>query len=242
MYDDYYEAPEPVNREDMQEIDRVAIEELGIPGMVLMENAGAAVADCALDILRSLKLDGVQIVTGKGNNGGDGLVAARHLLNHGEVDNVRVDYLGDVEEQKGEGDAGENLSLLEHYRVDVREVDRSTPDDWLPDPEASILVVDAIFGTGLDGEVREPYDGIIDEMNNAMYPVLSVDIPSGLDATEGHPLGVSVESTLTVTLGAPKEGLLEEEARPFVGQLKVVDIQIPRHLYSSSSSLNGQVD
>lgn len=236
MYDDFYQSPEAVTGEEMQEIDRVAIEEMGIPGLLLMENAGAAVADCAMDIIRSMNLDGVWIVAGKGNNGGDGLVAARHLINHGEVDDVRVNYLGSIAEQRGKGDAGKNLEILEEFQPDLREVDHEHPEEWLPEPEGSTLVVDAIFGTGLKRDVEAPYSGIINEMNDAMYPVLSVDIPSGLDATEGIPLGTAIESALTVTFAAPKEGLLQEKARAYVGQLKVVDIQIPRRLFQTIPS------
>lgn len=232
LYHTNYQTPEAVSREDMQEIDRTAIEDLGIPALILMENAGHAVAEAALELYQSRSLDGICVIAGTGNNGGDGLVAARHLQNLNCVDNLKVFYTGSVEEDKSNGEAGKNLEILEHYDVALEEVDPETPQNWLPESDASIMVIDALFGTGLSSDVRPPYDQIIQSMNDALYPVLSIDLPSGLDADSGQPLGVAVEAYLTVTLGAPKKGLVRDEAIEYVGTLQIVDIQIPRKLLS----------
>ncbi len=231
MHRKIYNAPDPVSREEMQSIDETAIEEMGFPGLLLMENAGSAVASSALELFNSRGLDRVCVVAGTGNNGGDGFVAARHLQNLDQFDeDVTVFYTGDVDEDKGRGDAGRNLEYLELFDVPVREVDPGNAEDWLPEPDSSTLVIDALFGTGLSEDVRAPYDHLIETINDTIFPVVSVDVPSGLDVDAGRPLGVAVEAYLTVTLGAAKKGLLEERARAYVGSLNVVDIQIPRHL------------
>ncbi len=230
LYHTNYQTPEPVSREEMQEIDRRAIEDLEIPALLLMENAGHAVAEAGLELLQSRSLERVCVVAGKGNNGGDGLVAARHLQNLNCIEDVTVFYTGSVENGKSEGEAGKNLQLLEHYDVPLHEVDPGQPENWLPDSEASVVLIDALFGTGLSSEVRSPYDELIRSMNDLLYPILSVDVPSGLDSDTGKPLGEAVEAYLTVTLGAPKQGLVRDEAIEYVGTLQIVDIQIPRKL------------
>jgi len=232
LYHTHYQSPNPVSRDEMQDVDQTAIEELGIPALLLMENAGHAVAEAGLEICQSRSLDQVHVLAGTGNNGGDGLVAARHLANLNTIDDVVVLFIGSIEENRSGGEAGKNLELLDHYNVKLREVNPEQPQNWLPDSEASLLMIDALFGTGLSSEVRSPYDKIISEVNDGLYPVLSVDTPSGLDVDTGKPLGAAVEAFLTVTLGAPKDGLVEDRAVPYVGTLQIVDIQIPRKLLS----------
>lgn len=230
LFQEYYKAPDEVTREEMQEIDRRAIEEVGIPSMVLMENAGRAIAGAALELYRSRSLDGITILAGPGNNGGDGLVAGRHLGNLSDRD-VDVLFTGDPEKQDETSNAARNRSLLQHYDVAYRNVDPEQYEDWLPGEESSRLVVDALFGTGLDSDVRPPYREMISAINDRLFPVLSVDLPSGLDANTGRPLGISIESHLTVTFGAPKKGLVKERAIQYVGSLKIVDISLPRKLF-----------
>ncbi len=232
LYHTNYQSPNPVSREEMQEIDRTAIEDLGVPALILMENAGHAVAEAGLEIYQARSLDRVCVLAGTGNNGGDGLVAARHLQNLNAVDDVVVFYTGSVDEHRGHGEAGKNLELIESFDVDLRPVDPKRAEQWLPDDEDTCLMIDALFGTGLSSEVRSPYDALIRRVNDGLYPVLSVDVPSGLDADTGKPLGESIEAYLTVTLGAPKNGLVEDRAVEFVGTLQIVDIQIPRSLLS----------
>jgi NAD(P)H-hydrate epimerase len=206
-----------VTREEMQEIDRRAAEEFGVSPDVLMENAGRAVADVVGERI-SPSCPGV-VVCGKGNNGGDGLVAARRLAERGfEVEVLALAPVYDPATPAGRA--------WEKVRDRVDFVGR-----FKTRPMAAL--VDAIFGTGLSREVRGRERDLILRMNSLdprWFPVVSVDVPSGLDANTGRPLGVAVRATATVTLGLPKVGFLRPEARPYVGELIVADIGFPPEL------------
>src|SRR5437762_4226923 len=175
-----------LNREQVREIDRRAIEEFGVPGVVLMENAGRGAAE----VLLSLGANGpVVICCGKGNNGGDGFVIARHLDNRGV--GVRVLLFARPEELTG--DAAVNFRIIERAGLPI-----------LIQPDLAALagelapaawVVDALFGTGLSGALRPPFDAIIAAINASGRPVLAVDIPSGLDCDTGLSLGANRKST-----------------------------------------------
>lgn len=194
-----------VTREEAQEIDRRAAEEFGVPAATLMENAGRAVGDVVLQEFNPLE---VTVVCGKGNNGGDGFVVARHLAEAGVE--VHCHALGAESEYAG--------AALENYRrVHVGGL------VW------SEVVVDAVFGTGLARPVEGSWRAIIEEMNEHP-PVVAVDIPSGLDANTGKPLGVAVRAAITVTLGMPKVGMLVPEAREYTGRIIVADIGFPKEL------------
>jgi len=217
----------PMTRDEVREFDRHAIEDLGVPGLVLMENAGRQAADAAERLLRAAHGRRALIVAGRGNNGGDGFVIARHLLTRGYA--VRVLLAADPAQVVG--DAATNLNILERLGVAVQR---------LPETEAALraavlaatgdadLVVDALLGTGLRGEVREPYLSAIEAMNTCGRMILSVDIPSGLDADTGHPLGAAVRAHTTVTFAAAKVGFSSPVAREYVGELVVADIGVPR--------------
>jgi NAD(P)H-hydrate epimerase len=206
-----------VTREEMQEIDRRAAEEFGVSPDVLMENAGRAVADVVGE--RISPSCPVVVVCGKGNNGGDGLVAARRLAERGfEVEVLALAPVYDPATPAGRA--------WEKVRDRVDFVGR-----FKTRPMAAL--VDAIFGTGLSREVRGRERDLILRMNSLdprWFPVVSVDVPSGLDANTGCPLGVAVRATATVTLGLPKVGFLRPEARPYVGELIVADIGFPPEL------------
>jgi NAD(P)H-hydrate epimerase len=206
-----------VTREEMQEIDRRAAEEFGVSPDVLMENAGRAVADVVGE--RISPSCPVVVVCGKGNNGGDGLVAARRLAERGfEVEVLALAPLYDPATPAGRA--------WEKVRDRVDFVGR-----FKTRPMAAL--VDAIFGTGLSREVHGRERDLILRMNSLdprWFPVVSVDVPSGLDANTGRPLGVAVRATATVTLGLPKVGFLRPEARPYVGELIVADIGFPPEL------------
>jgi NAD(P)H-hydrate epimerase len=206
-----------VTREEMQEIDRRAAEEFGVSPDVLMENAGRAVADVVGE--RISPSCPVVVVCGKGNNGGDGLVAARRLAERGfEVEVLALAPVYDPATPAGRA--------WEKVRDRVDFVGR-----FKTRPMAAL--VDAIFGTGLSREVRGRERDLILRMNSLdprWFPVVSVDVPSGLDANTGRPLGVAVRATATVTLGLPKVGFLRPEARPYVGELIVADIGFPPEL------------
>lgn len=205
---------------EMRALEKRTIEEAGIPAIALMENAGRAVAD---EAARMAPAGTIAIVCGRGNNGGDGFAAARHLDNRGH--SVRVVA---IDPAKLEGDALANYRALRFTGVDVRSVGAAWLDELRAAISGSTLVVDAIFGTGLSGPLREPWPAVIDALNASGAPILAVDIPSGLDADTGVPLGAAVRAARTVTLHAPKPGFANAPA--FTGAVVVADIGIPSRL------------
>ncbi len=210
-----------LSRAEVRAIDRRAIDEFGIPGIVLMENAGRGAAA----MLLSLGARGrVVVCCGKGNNGGDGFVIARHLDNHGIP--VRVWLFAAPEALTG--DAAVNYRILDKTGLPiVRYEDESALRREL---STAAWVVDALFGTGLSGPVRPPFDSVIACINDSPARVLAVDIPSGLDCDTGQPLGATVRADHTVTFVASKKGFAAFEARPWLGRVHVADIGVPRVL------------
>jgi ADP-dependent NAD(P)H-hydrate dehydratase / NAD(P)H-hydrate epimerase len=203
-----------VTRREMQDIDRRATEEHGIPVDVLMENAGRAVADAVEE--RASKACPVVAVCGKGNNGGDGFVAARLLAGRG----FEVEILALQDSYDESTATGRNWAKVRDSLDFVGRFKRR--------PMAVIL--DAIFGTGLARPVAGREKALIEEMNRfdpRWFPIVAVDIPSGLDADTGKPLGAAVRATVTVTLGLPKAGFRSPAAREFLGELVVADIGFP---------------
>jgi NAD(P)H-hydrate epimerase len=203
-----------LTRDQVRAIDRRAIDEFGVPGVVLMENAGRGAAE----VLLSLGARGpVLVCCGKGNNGGDGLVIARHLDNRGLP--VRVLLFANPEELTG--DAATNCDIIRRSGVPL-EVRAGPP------LEAAEWIVDALFGTGLAGAVRPPFDAVIATINASGAKVLAVDIPSGLDCDSGEPLGPTVRADHTVTFVAAKKGFENPASQQWVGAIHVVDIGAPR--------------
>lgn len=213
-----------VTSDEMREIDRKAIEEAGIPGIVLMENAGRAVADAVKRLLEGMAGRRVCVFAGKGNNGGDGFVAARHLVNS-QV-RVKVFLLGKRDEVRG--DARTNLDVLGHMGVDAEEIGPEDVHRARVAVSVSDVVVDAIFGTGFQGEINGYLGQVIDAINESGRPVVAVDVPSGLDASTGRVSTACVRAGYTVTFGLPKAGLLLYPGAAYAGELIVADIGIPR--------------
>ena len=213
--------------EQMQELDRKAIESYRIPGIVLMENAGRGATDVIFNTFPDLQKKKIVIVAGKGNNGGDGFVIARHLLNHGI--SVKVFLLSDPKGLRG--DAETNFHIFHRMKGEVISVPSSKDYQKVKkDLEKADLLIDGIFGTGLDAEVRGYYREVIDHLNTLQKPIIAIDIPSGLDANTGKPLGTAIRASLTVTFGLPKVGHLVVPGPDYVGRLKVIDIGIPKNL------------
>jgi hydroxyethylthiazole kinase-like uncharacterized protein yjeF len=214
--------------EEMQELDRKAIETYRIPGIVLMENAGRGAADVISNSFPEIQKKKIAIIAGKGNNGGDGFVIARYLLNQGIY--VRVYLLTDPKGLRG--DAETNFSIFHRMKGEVISVPSSK--DYIKvkrDLEKFDILVDGIFGTGLDAEVRGYYREVIDHLNTLQRPIVAIDIPSGLDANTGKPLGTAIRASLTITFGLPKIGLLISPGLDYVGKkVKVIDIGIPKRL------------
>lgn len=204
----------------VRDLDRRATEQFGIPGLVLMENAARGLRERALELLALAREPTVVIACGPGNNGGDGLALARHLANFG-VDTTVV-LAADASAVRGE--AGVQLGIVRRMSIPLR----------TPAQTAGLtpgLVVDALFGTGLSRPVTGDSGTLIAWIGLARKAgslVLSVDVPSGLNADTGEPLGRScVGADRTVTLGAMKPGLSRLEAQPFVGEVVVADIGVP---------------
>ena len=202
-----------VTAAQMRDIDRKATDELGIPSIVLMENAGRSVAEAA----KAFGKGKIAVVCGSGNNGGDGFVAARFLSNWGfEVELVLV-----KPPETLKGDSLTNFKITRNLRLQALLYGSHTPLNKFN------LIIDALLGTGTKGEIKDLYRSAIEEINNSARKVLSVDIPSGLDADTGELLGAAVKADTTVTMFLPKKGLLVSRALPFTGKLIVADIGIP---------------
>ena len=209
-----------VTAEQMREIDRVSIEERGIPGLQLMEQAGRAVVD---DAMNNFDPDSVLILAGKGNNAGDGFVAARLLQEAGVK--CRVDLFADPDGLKG--DALANYQQLPD-NVETRVL--ANADGLAQEMEEFDLTVDALLGTGIKGAVTGLFGDVIEAMNKSRAPVLAVDIPSGLPADGADPEGPVVRATLTVTMGLPKLGMLVHPGIEFTGAITVADLGFPKDL------------
>lgn len=222
-----------VTREEISSLDKEASEKYHIPSQVLMENAGRAVAQSALKSFPQAKR--IAVLAGKGNNAGDGFVAARYLSK-----NSRVTVFLFGEREKLKGDSLENFLALKGFPVEIIEFTEESPARDFPDLSLFDLLVDAIFGTGIKGEMGEFHARVIEAVNGSGVPVLSVDIPSGLDSNSGKPLPLAIKASLTVTMGFPKVGLLAPQAFEFVGELEVADIGYPPE-FSKRDELRGHL-
>jgi len=216
----------PVSAEEMRKIDERAIREYGIPSLLLMENAGAA---CAREML-SLGLkkgDQAAIFCGRGNNGGDGFVAARHLYNRG-IEPVVFYFQGPGEMKP---DPLVNFRILEKMDVYLRdcsqEIDRQGVTDDLKQCKG---ILDALFGTGLSKPLGEPFKSIVEWINASGIPAVAADIPSGLNADTGEIMGSCVKAVVPVSLALPKKGLYLKDGPACSGKIVVADISIPREL------------
>ncbi|MHB8068165.1 MAG: NAD(P)H-hydrate dehydratase [Desulfobaccales bacterium] len=218
-----------VTAAEMRELDRRAIEEVGIPSLVLMENAGRT----TYQILRGEFPDlagPVAVLAGRGNNGGDGFVVARYLAQAG----IPVAVFLAAARDQVRGDARTNLEIAARQGIEIIEVKEEKDLNPLAHRLArSGLMVDALLGTGLNSEVRGLMAGVIEGINRLRPPVLAVDIPSGLCADTGQPLGAAVQAQVTVTYGWPKIGQILPPGRDYTGRLWQVDISIPPVLAES---------
>ena len=212
-------VPRVLTRQQVRDVDRRAIGEFGLLGVVLMENAGRNAAE----LLRSFGIDGrVAICCGKGNNGGDGFVIARHLENAG----VDVRVLMCVPREELSGDAAVNFRVLERARTPVV----PPPVSWRQELAEVDWIVDALLGTGTQGSIRDPYLAVIEAINQSEKKVFAVDLPSGMDCDTGKPLGCCVRATKTATFVARKPGFDTAGASEWTGDIHVIDIGVPRTL------------
>ena len=219
-----------LSRDEVRELDRRAIEGFGVPGIVLMENAGRGCAELLIRLNPEKKP--TVILCGPGNNGGDGFVMARHLDNHGWP--VGVVLFADP--GRLSGDAAQNWKPLSKTnwafarpQAIAWEIDFAQALHEVYDSRGRWLV-DALFGTGLNRPLAPPFDHLAEVMNRSGESVLAVDIPSGLDCDTGEPLGPTVRATHTATFVAHKKGFLNPKSRGWTGEVHVIDIGAPRVL------------
>lgn len=219
----------PLSRAEVREVDRRATLLYGVPGVVLMENAGrglTAIVDRELRARGAPAGADVPIVCGRGNNGGDGFVLARHLRLLGW--RPRVVFAGRLADADRAGDAGVNLSILERAGEPIVEaLDGASLASALRSWPEAVLVVDALFGTGLASDLREPGLGLVRALDEDPREKVAVDLPSGLDCDRGVALGAAVRAVRTVTFVAEKLGFAAAGARAFTGEVEVVSIGCP---------------
>ena len=215
-----------MTRDEVRGFDKWAINTLGIAGVVLMENAGRSCAELIKEKLAGIAEPKVCIFCGTGNNGGDGYVIARGLLNSGF--RVGLTICGDREKIKG--DAKINLDILEQLGQPIEQL--NLKDDNIPSLVEAFtadadMLVDGLFGTGLRGQLSEEYKRLIEIINAQNRPILAVDIPSGLNCDTGKPLGAAIRASCTVTFVAVKKGFtLTEAAAEYTGEIFVASIGV----------------
>ena len=218
---------EPMSREQVRAVDRRAIEELGLPGLVLMENAGSGAARAVLEAcaerVREPGDTSCAIVCGAGNNGGDGYVVARHLALAG----ARVELFSTATRESLRGDAALNRGVCERLGLAVAEIvtahqlDRER-DRW----GGADVLIDGLLGTGFEGEVRPHAAEVIRAANEVEGPLkVALDLPSGLDCDSGRPSNATFRADLTITFVAPKLGF--GRAGEWTGRVVVVGIGVP---------------
>lgn len=218
--------PLKLSREEVRRVDAIAINDVGIPGIVLMENAGRG----CTDLLLSQDLAGsVAICCGKGNNGGDGFVIARHL----ERREIPVTVLLFASPNELQGDALINFRILQACQTPMLIVpDPITDNGWKRTLQESTWIVDALLGTGTQGELRAPFPEIIEAINSAGSRILAIDLPSGLDCDTGKSLGTCVQADKTATFVAEKKGFAAGAS--FTGDVHVIDIGVPTFVIDQS--------
>jgi len=208
---------ELISCQEMKEIDSYAINVIGIPSIVLMENA-------ALTVINNIDLNfnNFTVVCGRGNNGGDGLAIARHLIIKGKK--VRIYIAGDL--KSGTEDFNINLNILKNLKAEIINIkDEKELLQLKEDLSVSDITIDALFGIGLKRNIEGLYLEIIKMINNESKQIISVDIPSGIDGDTGKPMGICVKADKTVTFHKMKKGLLN--CGNYTGEIIVEDIGIP---------------
>jgi len=207
----------------MREMDRRTIEEFGVPSLVLMENAALRVVDVIAQRFGPLRGKRIAVVCGKGNNGGDGLAIARHLATRFGAE-VSIGMVGNPSELTGDAAANYKMSLAFGLHK------------WSDFPNLYCgidVIIDALLGTGIKGGIEGQLGKIISSLNAADVPIVSVDVPSGLDADTGRVESACVKATLTVTFALPKFGLMVYPGAEYVGELIVADIGMPRQVMAA---------
>ncbi|MFZ2148673.1 MAG: NAD(P)H-hydrate epimerase [Sedimentisphaerales bacterium] len=230
-----------MTKEQVRAVDSWAINTIGIPGVVLMENAGRSCAELIKDKLKDIAHPKVCIFCGTGNNGGDGYVIARHLLSETPPQGVPcgTSYMGNSgfevivvicgDREKVKGDAKINLDILERLGLPIEQLnlrDGDVPARVKAFAADADMLVDGLFGTGLSGQLSDDYKQLIESINACNCPILAVDIPSGLDCDSGQPLGAAIRANYTVTFVAVKKGFASKSAVEYTGEIFVASIGV----------------
>jgi hydroxyethylthiazole kinase-like uncharacterized protein yjeF len=232
-----------VSRERARELDLIAEKEYSIPTLLLMENAGRMISENALKIIAEKEFENVVIIAGKGNNGGDGFCAAKHIKNQRKKTDIKIIILED--EKKIKGDALVNFQIVKKMGIPVVQIRESDELKNILPKEG--IVIDAIFGTGLSKDIEDKFIlNIIDEINlwkeadeekkdkDKKRFVVAVDIPSGLDSNQGVPRPKAVKADMTITFAPAKVGLFTGDSAKFTGKIIIEDIGIPVELWENS--------
>jgi len=211
-----------LTRAQVREVDRRAINDYGIPGIVLMENAARGVAEDAARFLEGIDNPTVVIACGGGNNGGDGLAVARHLHNAGVKVTIIPSWTTDPT-----GDAAINLDIATAMKLPMAHAHDIRLNEFS-------LVIDALFGTGLKRPIAGDDALLVHLINATRAPVSAIDLPSGLDCDTGEPLGdACVRARRTVTFVVEKAGFANPRSREFTGEIVVADIGAPPEIVNA---------
>lgn len=216
-----------VTSQEMRHIDNYTISNIGIPSMVLMERAALSVSNHIKELISNNKK--IIIICGTGNNGGDGLALARILYSC----NIRTKVIILGEEQKLSKDCKNQLDILKNIRIPFRFINNDYKLSFINEYD---IIIDGIFGTGLTREISGLHYECIQLINNTNKYVISLDIPSGINASTGQVLGVAVKANITITFGLAKLGCLIYPGASYVGQLKITDIGFPQKAYNQIKS------
>lgn len=226
-------SPRFFSRADVRDYDRLADARFALPTRVLMETAGRGAADTWL---RIGGVGPVVVCCGKGNNGGDGLVMARHLASRG----VDTRVLLAVSPDQLSGASAENWRAIQALGRSAAVIADFDADRVRADLKRAAWVVDALFGIGLTSPVRPPFDRWVEEINASGAKVLAIDVPSGLDADTGEPLGPTVRASHTVTFVAPKLGFANRSSVAWTGVVHVVDLGLPADIGGGTIDIKAQ--
>jgi len=220
-----------LTREQVRRVDQLAVHQYGMTGLVLMENAGRGAA--AIIKEKYCSSSSVLICCGPGNNGGDGCVIARHLHNAGWT--VRVMVTGD--QSKMSPDMLSNYRIIESMGLTpMIATDSDAQQAMINTIDKDELVIDALLGTGFQGQVRSPLSELIEAMNDSpKQSLIAIDIPSGLECDAGIPTNATIKADRTITFVAPKVGFSSPEAASFLGQVEVVDIGVPQEAITEAA-------
>lgn len=221
-------SPTYLTRAQSRAVDEIAIGEFGMLGLVLMENAGRNCAEFISTTLatRPASQDWpILICCGKGNNGGDGFVIARHLMNAGYEPTVVLW----AESPELAGDAAANYAILAKMRAQIVCLGDDAWNSALAAvPQGKVILIDALLGTGAKGEPRAPYAQAIAWINSLNGLVFAIDLPSGLDADTGQASQNTISADFTLTFVTQKSGFCSDRAKPYLGHVQVIDIGVPR--------------